>query len=126
MILYKTDRIKKEFTSGEISSNLISILYMLSTYCNMEFRKSIIITDLLRSEKEQYHIYKNNKRFIKKPWMSVHQFGRGADVRSSCFDKNEIKKIKDFLNCITYDDKHKTAIYHSVGFGKHFHIQTKE
>lgn len=108
----------------KICTRLATILYYLDLYTRMKFNKEIIITDLMRTQKEQDKIYKNNKQYEKKPWKSVHQFGRGADVRVSNFSKGEIEDILGMLNQLPYGDgKHKTALLHDIGNGKHIHIQ---
>ena len=130
MIKFKTKRIAKEYLHPDLSDDLLSIICILSAYCWLEFKKHITLTCIHRTQEEQDNIYLNSKKHKKQyklsPWYSVHQFWRGCDIRSKNFTKKERDKIVTFLNMITYDTKYKTAINHTVGLGKHFHIQTKE
>lgn len=126
MISFKTDKIKKEFTSDKVHPRLKKIMTMLSIFCEVEFAKDIVVTELLRTQAEQDRYYGKNPAYIKKPWNSVHQFGRGCDIRTiNHFTPTEIKKIVAFLNIITYRKKSKvkTATYHNIGLGNHIHIQ---
>ena len=123
---FKTGLIEDEYLNNKISSRLEAILFMLDKYVKIEFDKEILITGLIRSQKEQDDIYGNNPAYQKKPWKSVHQYGRGADIRVHNFTQTELDKIGNFLNMITYDENRlhkKTAIVHDVGRGNHIHIQ---
>jgi hypothetical protein len=126
MIEFKTPRIEMEFFSGQLKKKLVSILYMLKVYCEIEFNKNIFITELFRMVKEQYNYYKDDPKFIKDPFTSVHQDWRGADLRSTVFTLKEIKKIVAFLNLITYrkGSKYLTVKYHKISSNVyHLHIQ---
>jgi len=126
MIKFKTKRIAKEYLSPDLSDDLLSIICILSAYCQLEFKKDITITGIYRTQEEQEKIYSKNKQFKKAPWYSVHQFWRGMDIRSKNFTKKECDKIVLFLNMITYDTIHNTVVYHDVGLAKHFHLQSKK
>ena len=127
MIYYKTKRIEDEFKGDNtIKYELKQVIYMLSLYCELEFGKDVVITELYRTQSEQDFYYKDRDTYQRKPWKSVHQFGRGADIRSRNFTENQITKIIAFLNLKTYKSgsKYQTAIYHNIGMGSHIHIQT--
>ena len=130
MIKFKSKRIAKEYLSPDLSDDLLSIICILSAYCQLEFKKDITLTGLYRTQEEQDKIYLNSRKHKKQyklsPWYSVHQFWRGCDIRSKNFTLKEQKRIMIFLNLITYDTKYKTAKHHTVGLGKHFHLQTKK
>ena len=135
IIKYKSDRIQKEWESGEVNHKLVKIVEFLLRFLSLEAPeiKEIVLTCILRFQDEQDHIYLNHKdpkiaaKYKKKSWPSVHQYWRGADVRTRNWPKSLINKIVVLLNCITYDKKRprkKTAKYHDVGTGAHIHIQT--
>lgn len=128
MIVFKDNdpRLEAEFKYDTIvNSKLKKILYMLALYCEVEFGKDITITELYRTQDEQDQYYEDNQRYKEKPWKSVHQFGRGADVRSKNFEPDEAERIIKFLKCVTYRDgsKSQTVVHHDIGLGEHFHIQ---
>lgn len=123
---YKTDRIRGEWESGKISNRLKDIISLGEQYVEMEFGKELVITDLMRTQKEQDNIYASNPKYAERPWKSVHQYGRGCDLRVWEFTEEEIRKLENFFNCITYDPDRpskKTCLVHDVGKGKHFHVQ---
>lgn len=125
-LAFKSDNEKEEFP--KIAPHLRAILWELAWFCKRNFDQQICVTELLRTQSEQDAIYANNQKYQIKPWKSVHQFGRGADIRTyNCFSLEEIQKILQFLNSNwVYDPQRphlKTAIHHDVGSGAHIHIQ---
>ena len=129
MIQYKTDRQKREWESNDLSWRLRYLVEAVARYSFVEFKKEIVITDLIRTQEEQDEIYKNNVRYQESPWKSVHQFGRGCDLRTSIYTVSEIEILKDFANFFTYDKdrpKKQTCLVHDVGVGLHFHLQVNE
>lgn len=127
MIKFKTKRIAKEFDDPKLSDDLLSLLYILNAFCGLQFKKDITITDLFRTQEEQDNIYNDYESYKRKKWYSVHQFWRGADIRSRDFTKLEIDEILQFMNLITYDSKHSTMLCHKVSGGAyHLHLQSKK
>jgi hypothetical protein len=108
-----------------IDKRLKIILLFLDYYVFERYQKELTITDLMRSQEEQDAIYAMDENYKIKPWKSVHQVGRGADVRTFDLPKNIIDDILTLLNTLPYDDKRKTAIHHDIGTGAHIHIQVK-
>ena len=127
MIQFKSERQQREWNDGQLGPKLIDIMNMVNLYSELVFNKSIVITDIYRTQKEQDDIYYYNQDYQKKPWKSVHQYWRGVDIRSSIYDEEEIKELVKLANKVTYDparpDK-KTSLYHTVGSGLHVHFQT--
>lgn len=123
MIKFKTDRIKNEFDWKKIKPKLIRLIELISLYVELKYKKNILITGLIRTQAEQDSIYKNNPKYKKKPWRSVHEFGRGGDLRSWTFTKEQIADIKKFANMIPYRKGKNTCVVHNVGRGIHFHFQ---
>jgi hypothetical protein len=132
---YKTDRQRFEMESGSINRKLVNIVYLGMEYLSIEYPEidyTLIVTDLKRTTEEQDDIYLNHKdpnvvkKYKKKPWLSVHQFNRGLDLRTSDMPIKMVNKLMAFFNLFTYDPKRpekKTCIYHDVGTGEHLHLQ---
>jgi len=130
-IRFKSLRIEREWFAGSNSSdrmpNLHPALYVaVLAAAYWHFRrtgKPAVLTHLIRSREEQRKIYpdKPNVR-------SVHEFGRGADLRVT--DLEEMARI-EWENWINQNFEYRsakqgprTAIIHQVGsLGEHLHIQ---
>lgn len=97
----------------------------MALYCEVEFKKDITVTEIFRTQEEQDSYYKDHESYKEKPWKSVHQYWRGADVRSKNFEHEEIQKITNWLNMVHYSTKHNTCVYHDIGLGEHWHIQVR-
>lgn len=106
----------------KVDERIRIILNFLDFYMQSRHELEIMVTELIRTQAEQNKIYGIN--YKKK---SVHQYGRGADIR--CFDwpQNAIDDALFLLNLIPYGKgNYKTAIYHEIGNnGVHIHIQVK-
>ena len=130
MIQFKTDRQRTEW--NDISGRLKQMIEMLSIFRYLRYNKEMVITELMRTQEEQDELYgkkadkETREKYNKKPWSSVHQFGRGADVRTHDWERNEVRDALFILNTIVYDvsrPRTKTAIHHDIGTGEHIHIQ---
>lgn len=125
MIKFKYPFLEKEF-EHEISPRLRSLLYAVSGFVKHNFHKDIDITELMRDQDMQDRYYKNDPKYKVNPWKSVHQFGRGADIRSSGWTTEQIKQIDEFVDkYFDYGEK-QSSIYHDVGHGAHLHFQVQE
>ena len=125
---FKTDRIRKEFESGNLNLKLVKIFKMSLEwlYINYPEYKKVVITDIFRTVEEQDELYKNSSKYQKKPFLSVHQFWRGLDIRTNDMPNHISKNLTSFLNMFIYDKKRqhkKTAKLHDIGNGSHIHIQ---
>lgn len=129
MIKFKTPALRSQFNL--LHPGLKHILYWLSGWVEINTSaKRIIVTDLIRSQEEQDEIYGNDPRYGEKPWKSVHQFGRGADISVHRFitDGDDADEIcREIEQEFPYGDgRHQSAIHHQVGNrGKHIHIQVR-
>ncbi len=123
MIKFKTAVIEGQFKWRVIKPRLKKLIDLISLYVELKYKKNIMITGLIRTQAGQDSIYKDNPRYKKKPWKSVHQFGRGCDLRSWTFTMNQINDIKKFANMVPYREGKKTCVVHNVGRGLHFHFQ---
>ena len=133
-LAYKTDRQRLEMESGSVSLNLVSILNWGMKWVSIAYPEysTLTITDIKRTQVEQDKIYLNSNnentvlRYKAKPWLSVHQFWRGIDIRVNDMPKGMAEKLTEVFNQIQYDKKRpnkKTAILHDVGTGAHIHLQ---
>lgn len=105
---------------------LRDLLFDLADWTKENLGKETIITMIFRTQEEQDSIYKDDKKYQKKKFISPHQLWGAADIRSLNFTPEEIKKIEDYLNT-THNKSNVyawTAKNHKVGSGAmHFHIQ---
>jgi len=118
IIDYKYPNLEQEF-KFRIDNRLQFIIYAVAGFVWDNFGVHITLTELLRDEKTQRRLYPDREYII-----SVHEVGRGADIRTRDFTKEEIDKIVEFVNYNVYygkEDK-EVAIYHDVK-GLHLHIQ---
>lgn len=129
---FKTPRQKIEY--GEVDFKLQRILTFIDLYVILKHGMEITITELKRSQEEQDAIYLNaNDKLVRlqyerSPWKSVHQYGRGADIRTFDLPKHVKNDILELLNRFVYDEERpdkKTAIFHDLGTGEHIHVQVK-
>ena len=125
MIVFKDEAQKAEF--ARLDNRLQTILIYLSGLAEHLYHKSVVITHLWRTQEGQDEIYKGNAVYQSKPWVSVHQVGRGADIRSDTYTPAEINNLVSELNStFEYGGGKQTAICHDVGHGQHFHIQVPD
>ena len=124
---FKTQRIANEYESNSLSDKLVRLIKVADSYMLAKYNYEITVTDLIRTQDEQDEIYKDNEKYKSNPWKSVHQYGRGADLRTRDMSQDMIDDLEQVLNRIPYDtnrpDK-KTCLVHNVGKGMHFHIQS--
>jgi hypothetical protein len=123
---FKTDREEVEFRDEKLHQKLRNIVLMIAHYSYSFFDKTLTVTGVYRMQIEQDRIYKDNPKYKKKPWRSVHQEFRGVDLRVSNLNDEQIKTLLSIANTIQYDLKRptkKTALMHDVGEGNHIHVQ---
>jgi len=119
---YKSSQSENEIDL--IDKRLFILIKFLDIFTLQKFGKQITITELFRTQSEQDNIYADNQEYKIHPWKSVHQFGRGADIRAVNFTKEEQDEIIFMMNKYPYGDgKHNTILLHDVGDGLHFHLQ---
>lgn len=93
----------------EIDRDLRIIILDILWYSRYHFGKGIIITSLVRTDNR----------------MSVHYWGRGADLRSRCYTSEQLKDIKQYINN-NYEYRtpgKQILMIHDVGQGIHIHVQ---
>lgn len=123
-IFFDNSKLEKEFEL--VNSKLKGIVWYAAFLCIENFQSPLIITHILRTQEEQDEIYKNDKKYQKSPWKSVHQFNRGVDVRLHNIGiKNATMLAKKINSLFPYKkgtDK-KTVLVHDIGHGNHIHFQ---
>lgn len=131
-IKFKNDseRLRLEFDDLRGKNKpLQELLWDLAAYTTDTFNKTITITMIGRTQKEQDNIYAGKERngvpYKDRPWKSPHQFAHAVDLRSRDFTDDEIRQIEDYLNAKYNQDNYYsfTAKDHNVGLGDHFHLQ---
>lgn len=116
---FKDRRLLDEFNDS--NPHLQALVLYLGRYAYRQFDTVLIVTHVHRTQKEQDEIYKDNFAYQKGPWKSVHQFGRGTDIRI----RNLPRGVAVML-C-----KHINTNWHYGSFGKptallernHIHLQ---
>lgn len=121
---YKTPRIEKEFSQlFEKNPELYQIVKEIEFVGKLWFRKTIVITEVYRTQKEQDRYYRNKKKFI-----SPHQRWLAVDLRTRNLESEQITSLVNHINKnVNYKNTYiPTAFYHDIGLGKHIHIQFKK
>lgn len=137
------ERLWREFRE-EIDKRLQTIIYAVAGFLASEHRVELTITQLIRTEAEQDIIYLNHPdpavraEYQRRPWLSVHQVGRGADIRvrwskrffnTTALSREEQDKIASSIDAFLdsrfdYDfGRLETSVRHDIGRGDHIHIQ---
>ena len=120
----KYNNVSTENGHAKLVPQLLDILNFVDHYMEAKYNYTITVTDTIRTQKEQDRIYKDNAKYKKKKFNSVHQYARGADISVKGMNIEMINDLVSVLNRIKYSDKYKTATHHDVGAGDHIHIQT--
>lgn len=112
---------------NKVDNRIKIILLFLEFFVKSRYGRDLLITDLIRTQIQQDYIYRDNLRYKRRPWFSVHQYGRGADIRCFDWEPAEVDEVLDLLNSIPYGKgKYQTAVHHRIeGGGIHIHIQVK-
>lgn len=120
-----TTKFKNRDLSDEFDRSkprLQALVLYLGRYAYRRFDIVLTVTHVNRTQEEQDEIYKDNFAYQEAPWKSVHQFCRGADIRTRDLPKGVAVKL-----C-----KHINTHWHYGSFGKptallernHIHLQT--
>jgi hypothetical protein len=132
-IRFKEQRQAEQFVL--IDPRLRGLLFDIAFFAGRRYGHILTVTGLLRTRAEQDEIYRNHidpkKRaaYKRAPWPSVHQFGRGADVRID-FPVMWLKELMEYVNRrYPYDPARPellTALVHNAGSGEHIHLQVMD
>ncbi len=124
-VYFKEQRQAEEFPL--VSPHLRGLVLDVAFYAGRRYGKFILITELLRSQEEQDQIYNNDSRYRRRAWKSVHQFGRGADIRIRNFTAVQQRDILDYVTLAwPYDPSRPefpSVSIHDIGLGRHLHLQ---
>lgn len=123
-LLFKTRRIQDEYSElYEKNNELFKIVEKVNFITEALMGKSIVITEVYRTQEEQDRYYKGKNKFI-----SPHQRWLAVDIRSRNFTEKEVLAIVHAINK-NVNSKNTyipTAFYHDIGLGKHIHMQFKK
>ena len=138
MITVKNNDIKEQLQGkrGIVTDGVFykidPLLFVLLGWVNLwvelnSISARVVITNLLRTQKEQDKIYAHKPNYLKNPWKSVHQYGRGIDLSVWNFE-NKGDEPEEIINTVNLnwdygDNVHKCALIHDVGWGRHIHLQ---
>lgn len=123
MVTFKTQRQEAEWKDAKVSARLKKLVEMVADFVELIYKRDIMITELLRTQAEQDRIYAADEKYKKAPWKSVHQEGRGCDLRTKDMTNEQVQKILALANMVPYREGKVTALQHDVGAGMHIHIQ---
>lgn len=116
---FKVYTLEDEFT--RIDEQLRHILLWCDIYSNQYFSKDVTVTCLFRTIDDQRKLYPDKNP----PPYSSHLDGRGADLRSHSYSKDQIDQfVKAINDTFPRTDGKPTAMCHTIpGNVPHFHIQ---
>lgn len=121
---FKTDRIRDEFAQLIRSNNkLFLMLVELERFCREGLNKDVVLTSILRTKEENDALYEQTP-INQRPKSQPHCTWEAADIRSSIYTDDEIKRILGFINGSYKNSNGKpAAIYHMInGNVPHFHF----
>jgi len=122
----ESSRLSSEWTSLlEKNAFLHGLIRDINTYTQTNFKKTITLTMIYRTDQEQAYLYKDDARYKERQFKSPHQFWHAVDIRSRTFTDSEVTKLVAYINDKYDADNYYrwTAKNHNVGSGIHFHIQ---
>ena len=120
-MLFASDRVELEW-HGELNVRLRTVLLYLDWFLKTQHHVDMVLTGLLRTREEQLALYPGKVN----PPTSVHEVGRGADVRTRDWPVGLAKLVETHLNKVfrySVNTHHETALWHDVGAGEHLHVQ---
>lgn len=124
MIQTKDQRVAKELAELPVhNARLAKLLSVLVTFVELELKKDIVVTSILRTQAEHDALYAATPP-AQRPTSSPHMNWEAADLRSSTFTQPEIDRMVNFLNQFSFRNGKKVAMCHAIAGGAmHFHIQ---
>lgn len=122
ILLFDEPKLQDEFLQVPVS--LSSIVWYAAAISSGEFGTPLVITHIFRTHAEQDAIYKNDPKYNKAPFVSVHQYSRGVDARLHDMGVENAKKLAEKVNKkFPYGGGKSTVLVHDVGQGNHIHFQ---
>lgn len=122
-MIFKTTKLHDQWIKLKDKNKfLYDMVCDIAEYSKTNFNKSVVVTDIFRTEQEQIKLYGYARP-------SVHMHWRGLDLRSWIYNESEIKQLLEYINYKYLYDEHrphiKCAIHHKISGGaEHFHLQT--
>ena len=94
----------------QLTDDMKAILLAAEAFSWYHFDKELVITSMIRPDDK-----------------GVHGVGRGVDIRSHNYGKEEIARFVAFMNyAFPYGRGKPTALFHNVGKGDHIHLQSPD
>ena len=124
-MIFKTPRIEAEYHDPAAIHPRIRQLVLFAEDWLYERGIVLAVTELLRTRAEQVALYAQSGN--PDPPTSVHELGRGADIRTLDWPRNLIPGFVEMINNhFPYDPDRplkQTCIFHDIGAGEHIHLQ---
>lgn len=130
-IRFKSSRIEREWFAGSNSADPVPKLHpalyiVVLAAANWHYKRTgepAVLTGIIRNRDEQLRIYPD-----KPDRRSVHEFGRGADIRITGLQPVVAMELEEWINRTFEYQSTKlslhTAMIHEVGeLGEHLHLQ---
>lgn len=122
-VKFKTQRIEAEWANAY--QPLKDFVTMLALFLFLKYKKDLTISELNRTDSEQDEYYKADPNYRIRPWRSVHQDGRGCDIRTRDMSPEIARELYELACKIPYRDGKKSAVLHDIGLGMHLHVQVR-
>ena len=120
-IRFKTDRLRDEWVGGDLHPALKLKVLAAAHWHFMQTGVATVVTSLLRTEEEQRNFYPTQPQK-----RSVHQYGRGADLRTAHISMRAGEWAAWINQAYPYigTPGKRTALVHEInGHGQHLHLQ---
>jgi hypothetical protein len=120
MILFKDDRLKKEFHCDLLDTSLRAMAFMLSGLADHYFERDLLVSRIFATTSE-------NKAIGGRP-DSAHLFWRAIDFSSQNWTETKAKFLMSIMlsHLVRLDGKWILNFHKVAGGHYHFHLQTPE
>lgn len=110
MIVFKTDKVRREWIDVKLDLRLKAIVYMLAGRMIEVYQTVPVITSIFRQSDT-----------------GVHGYWRGVDIRTNSLPDGAGDALASWVNLMfSYDPgrpQYQVALNHNVGLGAHLHLQ---
>jgi len=122
-VIFKTTRQEQEWEEAVAGEKRIIPVVLYAAELSLRlFGKQVVVTGILRTDQEHRALL---KRLGIDYYPTVHSFWRGVDLRSWIYTPDERDMLVAAINRrFDYGRGKRCALYHDIGAGGHFHLQT--
>ena len=119
---FKTERQEQEFWSERVDHRIRLLLLDVAAYCELKDLPPPVVTEILRSDKEQRALYLHTPHR-----RSLHQVGRAVDLRTevdgkSHWTQERVELVMAYLR-IRWGESLRELLHHAVpGGAPHLHV----